>query len=581
MENNDKKQFDQLRSLRSDGTFGNGSELQKLVKKCKEIARVVKAERPISSYAPPDFKSHLPARETADPLVQLYFRTFESTYRILHRGLFFKEYEQYWKDPAAGKPSFILKLLLILAIGSVFYNDGTNGNTLRSLAPQWIYAAQTWLSAPFEKGRLNLVGIEVRCLIILARHTHSLENDLLWVSVGSLMRTAMSMGLHRDPSHFPKISVFHAELHRRLWATIIEIATQSSLDCGMPPMFSFHEFDCELPSNYDDEDIDEQTKAYPPKKPDSVFTDTSVQITLLRSLPIRLELSRLINDFRSIPPYEKVLALSSELTSHIRSHASLYHASQSSNHQFTTCHKSLFDLSTRRFLLALHYPFAIQAKNDPRYYFSRKVALDSAMAILSHPPTIDPVEEFTLARLFSGGFFEEIISRASATVALELINQINEDNSPSSTAAARKPLHDAMETLTRMMRSRLEFGVETNVKGYLFLSMVQAQTLAMESGEEVRQAIVKRAKVAAEESYGLLRRQVMHTPLDGQTPAPGREGIGGGAEENNVDWDLLVSGIKCIEMGRANELQMQDTMMDFDATNNWLFDSWEDAHNMG
>jgi Fungal specific transcription factor domain len=579
--NNAKKQFDQLRSLRSDGTFGNGSDLQKLVKKCKEMARVVKAGRPISSYALPDFNSHVPSREIADPLVQLYFGTFESTYRILHRGLFFREYEQYWKDSAAGKPSFILKLLLILAIGSVFYDGGTNGNTLRSLAPQWIYASQSWLSAPFEKGRLNLVGIEIRCLIILARHTHSLENDLLWVSVGSLMRTAMSMGLHRDPSHFPKISVFHAELRRRLWATIIEIATQSSLDCGMPPMFSFHEFDCEPPSNYDDEDIDEQTKAYPPKKPYSVFTDTSVQLILLRSLPTRLELSRLINDFRSIPPYEKVLALSSELTSHIRSHAPLYHASQSSNHQFTTCRKSLLDLSTRRFLLALHHPFAIQAKTDPRYYFSRKVALDASMAILSHPPTTDPVEEFTLKRLLSGGFFEEIISRASATIALELINQINEDTSPSSTVAARKPLHDAMETLAGIMRSKLEFGVETNVKGYLFLSMVQAQTLAMESGEEAREAIVERAKVAAEESYGLLRRQVTHTPLDGQTPGSGREGIGGGTEENNVDWDLLVSGIRCIEMGRANELQMQDTMMDFDATNNWLFDSWEDAHNMG
>jgi hypothetical protein len=178
-ENDPEKQFDQLRSLKTDDKFDNGSELQKLLKKCKDMARVVKAERPISSYTLPDFKSHIPSREIADQLVQLYFDTFESTYRILHRGLFFKEYEQYWKDPAAGSISFVAKLLLALAIGTVFYDDGTNGTALRSLAPQWIYAAQTWLSGPFEKARLNLAGIEVQCLFILARQTHNLESDLL------------------------------------------------------------------------------------------------------------------------------------------------------------------------------------------------------------------------------------------------------------------------------------------------------------------------------------------------------------------------------------------------------------------
>jgi hypothetical protein len=29
----------------------------------------------------------------------------------------------------------------------------------------------------------------------------------------------------------------------------------------------------------------------------------------------------------------------------------------------------------------------------------------------------------------------------------------------------------------------------------------------------------------------------------------------------------------------ANNRQMQDTIMSFDATNTWLFDSWENAHN--
>jgi hypothetical protein len=544
-ENDANEQFDQLRSLRS---YENGSEIQKLVKKCKEMARVVKAERPITSYTLPDFKSHMPSRETADQLVQLYFQSFESTYRILHRGFFYKEYEQYWNDPAAAKDSFTLKLLLVLAIGTAFYDDAANGNALRSFAPQWIYAAQAWLSAPFQKARLNVVGLEVQCLLIIARQSHSLENDFLWTSVGTLMRNAMSMGFHRDPSHFPKISVFHAEIRRRMWATIIELATQSSLDCGMPPMFSYHEFDCESPSNYDDADLDEQTKVYPPRKPDSVLTDTSIQITLLRSLPTRLEISRMLNDFRSIPPYDKVIALSSELSSHIRAHSPFYTTSQLSTHRFTASAKNLLELFTQRFMLALHHRFASQAKTDPRFYYSRKMAVDASMAMFSRPSSVDsdPAEEFTRTRLLSGGFFHESVSRASAAIALELISQINEDSFPGSTAGkvARKPLHDMLEGLVEVVKRRIEFGYETNVKPCLFISMVQAQTVAMERGEDVREVIVEKAKRTAEEAYGMLKMRVTHTPLDGQTPAS-RAGNSEGMEENNVDWDLLVSAVSC------------------------------------
>lgn len=548
--NDANEQFDQLRSLKNYENFENGSEIQKLVKQCKEMARVVKAERPINSYTLPDFKSHMPSRETADQLVQLYFQTFESTYRILHRGFFYKEYEQYWKDPAAAKDSFTLKLLLVLAIGTAFYDDAASGNALRSLAPQWIYAAQAWLSAPGQKARLNLVGLEVQCLLILAHQAHSLENDFLWTSVGTLMRNAMSMGFHRDPSHFPKISVFHAELRRRMWATIIELATQSSLDCGMPPMFSYHEFDCEPPSNYDDADIDEQTKVYPPRKPDSVLTDTSIQITLLRSLPTRLEISRMLNDFRTVPPYDKVITLSSELSSHIRAHSPFYTTFQHSNHRFTASAKNLLELFTQRFLLALHHRFASQAKTDLRFYYSRKMAVDASMAMFSRPSTVhsesEPAEEFTRTRLLSGGFFHESVSRASAAIALELITQINEDSFPGSNAGkvARGPLHDMLEGLVEVVKRRIEFGYETNVKPCLFISIVRAQTVAMEKGEGVREAIVERAKRVAEEAYGLLRGRVTGAPLDGLTPAS-RAGNSEGMEESNVDWDLLVSAVSC------------------------------------
>lgn len=510
------------------------------------MARVVKAERAISSYSVQDFKSHVPEREIADELVQFYWKTFESTYRILRRGLFFREYEEYWNDPSSASNCFVVTLLLVMAIGTIVLDDGSLGNSPRSSAPRWIHTAQSWLSVPFEKSRLNLEGLEVQCLLILARQAHSLDGDLTWIAVGTLVRTAMTLGLHRDPSHFPKISVFQAEARRRLWATVIELATQSSLDCGMPPMLSFYDFDCEPPSNYDDNDIDEQTKAYPPKKPDSVLTHNSIQITLLRSLRTRLEICRLMNDFRSPPSYEKALSLSNELTSHLRSHAQLYRAA---NIRFTVLKKNMLDLLSRRFLLALHHPFAIQAMTDPRFYFSRKIALDTALAILSHSETGDDTGEFDRLRLMDRRFFTEVVCRVATAVSLELINQINEDTCSAivpgaavSGALARKPLHEAVKTLVLLARRRIEFGVDTNVKGFMFVSMVQSQTLAMEKGENVLEAITARAKLAAEEAYELLRKHVTHTRADGPTPASRGDGMSESTGENNDCWDLLVSG---------------------------------------
>ncbi len=349
-------------------------------------------------------------------------------------------------------------------------------------------------------------------------------------------------------------------------------------------MFSYHEFDCEQPSNYDDADIDEQTKVHPPRKPDSVLTDTSIQIILLHSLPTRLETSRILNNFRSIPPYDKVIALSSELSTHIRAHSHFYHTSLHSSHRFTASAKNLLELFTQRFLLALHHRFASQAKTDPRFYYSRKMAVDASMAIFSRSSTNDPdsTEEFTCMRLLSGGFFHESVSRASAAIALELINQINDDNFPGSTAGqvAQKSLHDMLEGLVEVVKRRIEFGYETNVKPCLFISMVQVETVAMERGGDVGVAIVEKAERAAEEAYVLLSGRVTHTPLDGQTPIL-RGGTGEGVEENNVDWDLLVSAVRLWENSKCSrDLKMQNTLMDFDMTNNWFFDSWEDANSM-
>lgn len=323
-------------------------------------------------------------------------------------------------------------------------------------------------------------------------------------------------------------------------------------------MISFEDFDCEPPSNYNDADFCAENKTLPPAKPDSVFTETSIQRTLLRSLPTRIKIFKQINNFRSpAPGYEKILALSTELTSHLSSHSALYTSSSSSSTspKFTAAQKNLLDLLIRRFLLALHLPFAVLAKTDPRYYFSRKIVLDTSLLLFSYPSDAD----FEQMKLISGGPFREAFSRASSAICLEIIAQINEDSSPSFTFmpgvrnVVRKSLHDAVENVVLLSKSRLERG-ETNVKGFLFWSMVQAQTLAMESKSEnrnidIQEEIGKGAKRAADEAYAILRKQVAYTPSSVLTPTSRARGdsLSRTPGDMNVDWDVLVrvASLKC------------------------------------
>jgi hypothetical protein len=113
-----------------------------------------------------------------------------------------------------------------------------------------------------------------------------------------------------------------------------------------------------------------------------------------------------------------------------------------------------------------YHPFADRTKTSPHFYFSRKMTLDAAMALLSHP--VDPDEEFTHTRLRTGGFFEESNSRASSTIELELINQISEYTSTGLSRAgenAGKPLHDALELLGGVREEGLSLALRRMLRG--------------------------------------------------------------------------------------------------------------------
>ena len=360
------------------------------------MTRAAKAELPIQWHINPNFNDYIPPRETSDKLVSLYLRTFESTHRILHIPTFQKEYAEYWKDPENASTGFLVKLVLVMAIGTMFYQE-PDFHSIRSAAQQWVYSAQSWKSAPFEKGRLNLSGLQIYCLVILARQTTAVGGDMVWISVGSLLRMAITMGYHRDPKLFPRMTVLHAELRRRLWATVLELAVSTSFDSGNSPLINSGGWDTEPPSNIDDCEMDETTIVAPVSKPLEVYTQTTLQIQLLKSLRTRLEIAQLISDFRYETSYDEVIRLGTEMASFGRDGMLIAQGTLEGSLSPTVLQRNLLDSPIRRVLLVLHFPFAIRARMDPRFYFSRKVCLDAAITMITYPCSSSPVRPNPLA----------------------------------------------------------------------------------------------------------------------------------------------------------------------------------------
>ncbi|KAF2854033.1 hypothetical protein T440DRAFT_465056 [Plenodomus tracheiphilus IPT5] len=497
------------------------SELYISVSGIKRMARIIKTSRMLQPSLLPEVIECIPSRKVCDQLVDGYLRNFEGMFRVLHVPSFRQEYEAYWNSNAPAKPFMTIKILLVCAIGVPFCTS-TSQAKLRGPAAKWIQAAADWQNGPHLKSRLNMAGLQIQILTILARQVCAVDGDHVWISAGSLLRTAMTLGLHRDPSNFNKISRFHAEMRRRLWATVLEITVQCSLDMGVPPMISPEDYDTETPANVNDVDIEEGNNNSHMVQLTTNFTDTSVQIASLRTLSIRLEIVRLINKLQFELSYNDVLRLSSELTTTSREQITFLKGALAAGHTITTFQIKLLDSLTRRFILCLHRPFFAKALEDPQYYYSRKICLENSLAIFAPATSLQPDEEDDWTRLSSTcvGFFKSILLYALSTVYFELQAQIKEHqedesiftplkNKSSTTNSRTTPSHlqallNALQSAHKTAISRLRNG-ETNAKGAVFLGCALARIDALLSGNDPDLAVLEAAREAIVQTTQILK----------------------------------------------------------------------------
>ncbi|KAJ5602193.1 hypothetical protein N7510_011727 [Penicillium lagena] len=514
--------FQQLHYLRDFRRTASHAETDvgNLLRETHSMRSIIKSWQAPPLIDPvPCLLEDLPPKDECDQLVKCYLRTLEITFRVLHIPSFYEDYAKFWKHTQSASKAFLLKLLLVLAIGSIFHSNPGPTNDLRLPIRRWVHAAQWWLTGPTSKETRNLEALQVHCLLLLCRHAYAIDKQATWNSAGSLLRLAMGQGLHRDPGHFPSISPFEGEMRRRIWVTILELNVQFSSDVSMPPLLTLHGFDTKPPSNLNDEDFAKCSKSLPSPKPKDRYTSSALQIALLRSFSTRLHISQVLNDCNNDQSYEAALDCGTELRTASNELAELFHGyfaqTAGSDSGPTLFHYRLLNTLLHRTLLNHYRPFALKAIQDPLFYLSRKLSLDSALVIASYaenpnsPDTISQqaTQDFhrlclSGAGLFKGPFSEDVI----VTIGLELMLQTEETLSREPTCLneeapgaidqmaqyTRAPLVLALERIQSILCQSISAGIPS-MKRYCLLSGILAQAQAAHHGDSGKNAVIRQA----------------------------------------------------------------------------------------
>lgn len=432
--------------------------------------------------------SELPDKQTADKLVAGYLTTSEAFYRVIHRPTFEKEYEALWSLESPRDTVFVLQLKLVLAIGATVFDDQF---TMRSTAIQWVSEAQMWASEPKFKSRLNMQSIQTDILLLIAQDRVGVHGKAAWVSAGAIMRKALHMGLHRDPSSLPPKSFLVSEMRRRLWNTLLELDTQYSFSFGGPALVTMDSFDTEPPANLDDEQLHDET---PSTNAVSIYTHMSTALALRESLPTRLSIIQLLNSLHSPQKYETTLKLDSDLRVLYKLISRRLNGCRGKDGKTKPSKLELNFLHVvmSRYISALHAPYVGPSRCETTFAYSRKVVLESALRTWH---TLCPSEylndgamrvegldfsedrEWFRLAICSSGFYPVAAMSAAFQIGTELIMQIQDDEHLGP-VLLRPDLLNVLNDVEKFCTRVIEAG-ETNIKGCLLMNVIAAYTRAL------------------------------------------------------------------------------------------------------
>ncbi|KAJ5766224.1 uncharacterized protein N7511_003840 [Penicillium nucicola] len=337
-----------------------------------------------------EIMSALPSKYTTDLLVTRYFNCYDPATHILHGPTFQTQYNKHWEDPSQTELVWIAMLFAMMRLAMLsYYNEGDEPPEFRGKSIDMAggfrnSVAQCLTLADYTKPHPYL--IEALVFHLHGDFSQSRDTDVsIWVLAGVITRLAMRSGYHRDSKMFPNITPFQGEIRRRVWSFVRQADLLFSFQVGLPSMIRSSDSDTELPSNLYDDDFDEDCKELPPSRPLSEPTPISYLIAKAR---LTYAFGRVIEQSSAISntSYENVMEVDAELRQArdmIPPHLKI--------RPIEDCQMDPCNLIMSRFAVkavydkaqcVLHRPYLARARENPRFTYSRRTCIDSAMELL-------------------------------------------------------------------------------------------------------------------------------------------------------------------------------------------------------
>ncbi|PVI03787.1 hypothetical protein DM02DRAFT_217857 [Periconia macrospinosa] len=387
-------QFPELQVFTRQALATDGSNMHRVrndFKAFRERKKILRQEQQINFTNGPDDEIFrlLPEKTIVDQQMTKYFRSWETSYRILHEPTFWKDYQKFWERSSNDKFATIFAVIL-LYIGVITKCDTPNDMNVfvgdssadRDDASNIVVSCDAWLALQPRK-QFTLNFFQIHCLSVLAKRVNCLRLKQDWVNTGEVMRLALATGLHRNPSLIAcgRISEYEKEMRRRLWVTIAELELQSSIDSGLQSSLCGLYFDAQPPANLPDDVFSPDMPQIPAGRPTEYFTSASYLSVTLKSLPLRVHLLQLLNNPTNNLRYSDVLHYDSQI-------ASLLSSIPTWEDPRSLIASSLLSLQLRQFLLILHRPYARLAAKHQQYSYSLTVCVDASSALIASYETL-------------------------------------------------------------------------------------------------------------------------------------------------------------------------------------------------
>ena len=277
-----------------------------------------------------------------------------------------------------------------------------------------------------------------------------------YLLVGSAVRLALRMGLHRDSTKVGgNITPFQGEIRRRLWHHLLQIDLLCSFHIGLPGMIPAIDSDTLLPGNLQDEDFDEDSSMLPQSRPESELTPMSYSICKSR---LCHEAGRIVSfaNRLSLPEYGEVLELDRDLLAAYQKVPPAFLLDPTgpsiTDSPATTIKRFSVAILFQKSRCMLHRKHLMRADQDPEFAFSKHVSLEAAMELLRcqimvHDAAL-PGGQLSRDRWFLSSLSMHDFLLAAMIVYLSLLHESETYSSPT------KRLEEQQEKVKALEKSR-------------------------------------------------------------------------------------------------------------------------------